>query len=290
MSSANGLLRPDSFEAASCGPETLDHQAEGEDLRPVLRALPLGAVRQVLEIGSGTGTLACALAGELDGRGEVLSIDVSEAQVREAAARAAAIPNVRFLRGDVLDAPSLADHTEACDLVVCRYLLMYLIPRGLADLALATMIQCTRAGGTVACIEADVDFGHDRYPPPPEPLASTLPNLVTYYRAAGRIEWRAGLRLFELMTAAGLQDVAVAVADGRVIQGGRPSALAAHGADNAAELLGPVLDAMGIGARADEVERQWRAYLADPRSFLYTPVFVGTGRKGAGHAHEQPSG
>jgi hypothetical protein len=162
-------------------------------------------------------------------------------------------------------------------LVIEKYLLMHLVPRRREGALLARMRDSLRRGGRVALIEPDVNFGAERYPLPPEPLASVLPRIVDYYRRHDLIEWRCGLQLFHHLRQAGFSAVKVSLVDGRILSGGSPRPLVEHGCRDVEELIEPCLAEMGMIEKTAMVAKQWRDYLRDPASFLYTPIFLGEG-------------
>ncbi len=98
---------------------------------------------RVLDVACGTGDLACGLAEAVGPAGEVVGVDLSQAMVDAAAARAAeaCVANVRFER---MDAQSLALPDAAFDVVTCCFGLMYLPD---PELALAQMRRVLRPGG-----------------------------------------------------------------------------------------------------------------------------------------------
>jgi len=271
--------------------DTLEEQAEGENLDAIVAALPLNGVRTVLDIGCGTGALTRRIARVLESAGSrsqgdevetlVYGVDISRDHV-EGARRLADVQglrNVRFLEGDFLHG-DIDDHLPAdVDLIVEKYLLMHVVLQEKHHALLAGMQRRLRPGGRVALIEPDVNFGGDRYPPPPEPLASVLPRIVEYYRRQRLIEWRCGPQLFHHLREAGYADVRVTLVDGRIIAGGTPAALVEHASRDVEALIEPCLVEMGIGDRLVLVAEQWRAYLRQPASLLYTPIFLGVGTK-----------
>lgn len=257
--------------------EALEEQAEGENLDAIFSAAFLDGVRRVLDVGCGTGFLARRLARTLGSEGLVYGLDVSRDHVEHARLLAGreSVSNVHFIEGDFLagDCGLPADF----DLVIEKYLLMHQVSQRRVHAFLARMRSRARPGGRVALIEPDVNFGAERHPPPPEPLASVLPRIVDYYRRHELIEWRCGLHLFHHLHEAGFSAVKVSLVDGRIISGGAPRALVEHGCRSVEELVEPCLTEMGMAGKTALVAGQWREYLRGPTSFLYTPIFLGEG-------------
>jgi SAM-dependent methyltransferase len=228
----------------------------------------------VLEVGCGTGAMARQIARRLGDAGEIVGLDLSGDHVEFATSVAAskALENLRFQRGDGRRPPE--EFLEGFDVVIARYVLMYAIAdNSVTDLILG-MIRCLRPGGRLLLIEADINFGSHMYPPPAEPLASVMRELVRYYRDQGGIEWRAGIRLFQWLTDAGLIDIDVRLLDCRIIRGGHPRTLVKHDGLDLETLMAPVLGSGLEGTKAGWLAEQWRGLLADARSFVYTPVFI----------------
>jgi SAM-dependent methyltransferase len=263
------------------GPDiaALELQARGENLAAMATAMPLRGATRLLDVGCGTCAFTRVVAASGDSQAIITGLDVSLEHLSYAAnaLRRHRITNIRLIAGDFLDDQTLRDLGTGYDLVFCRYVLMYMLPRGLGQTFVSRMIHLARPGGYVVCIEPDVNFGFDRYPDPPEPLASVLRDLASCHRALGLVEWRTGVRLFGELRAAGLSDVQVSLVDGRVIQGGRPEALAEHAGLGVEELLEPCVRDVQITSLG-EVATQWRAYVSSPDSFLYHPIFMAVGR------------
>ena len=78
---------------------------------------------RALDLGCGLGLLSTRLADRAD---QVTGIDIAQAAVDRAAARASAYPNVSFMQGDAADLPSSLD--GQFDLVVIADALYYLPP------------------------------------------------------------------------------------------------------------------------------------------------------------------
>jgi len=261
-------------------PEALELQAAGEELETMISALPIGTAGSILEVGCGSGAFTRALARSAPAGCRVVGVDTSRSAVGEASRLAGVhrLRNLEFTVADILRPRSLDALAGRFDLVVCRYFLMYMTPRGLAGQCLRGMRSCARPAGLVACVEVDANFGQDRYPPPSPRLDEVLRRIVPLYREQGLVDWRCGLTLNTCLREAGLSDVHVRVVDGRVIAGGEPAALVEHGCLNVEELLEPCLAELGRPGELAAMAGEWRAYLRSPASFVYTPVFLGWGR------------
>jgi ubiquinone/menaquinone biosynthesis C-methylase UbiE len=257
----------------------LELQAEGEDVESMIRALPLEGVKKVLEVGSGSGVAARLLAQLMGDTVKVFGLDSSPEHIAYAQERARnqQLHNLEFISGDILDEDSLSGLDNDFDLVYCRYLMMYMVPKKLDQFCLANMKRCIRPEGKVVCIEPDVNFGQERYPPPPQPLLTVLNELVDFYREQEQIEWRCGVRLYDCMRRAGFSRVEVKLVNGRILQGGHPRELAQHGAMDVEALIHPCLKRMGKTDLLTLAVRQWRDYLIRPDTFLYTPIFMAIG-------------
>src|SRR5262249_20404806 len=146
--------------------ETLELQAAGEDLDAIVRQLPLDGVRSVLDVGCGSGALTRAIACRLPRRAEIWGIDLTERHVQRARALAAAEGlKATYLVADLFDPPpGLA---RRFDLVCEKYVLMNCAPRGLGEALVQRLSALAVPGGSIALVEADINFGADRFPPPP---------------------------------------------------------------------------------------------------------------------------
>src|SRR5215203_2370469 len=254
------------YESFTSDIEALELQAQGENLEAFIYALPLDRVESVLEVGCGSGAFIRAVARVLGPEARVCGVDISEDHINygQQIVQRDSLRNVSLVVGDVLD-EGIADVVgRDFDLVLCRYVLMYMIPKSLEKACLSQMKRLARSGGKVVCIEPDVNFGQERFPSPPDKLSRILSHLVAYYSQHGLIEWRSGIQLYHHLRSAGIMDVEVKLVDGRIIQGGFPKQLVEHGSKDVERLLHPYLEYIGVPELVDEVAEQWREYLRSP--------------------------
>lgn len=272
---ASGYGRLSGLDASN---ERLELQAAGEDIPALVVGLELYPSRRILEIGCGSGAVTREIARQHP-TSEVVGVDLTHRHIEYATAAAAqaGLKNVRFMRGDGRDPP--AQFVGHFDVVMARYVFMYAMADGSAGDLLAGMVRCLRPGGALLLVEADINFGSHMNPPPQEPLASVMREVVSYYRELGSIEWRAGIHLFELLTDAGLEGATVKLLDCRIIQGGHPSALVEHDGKDIETLIAPVVGRVPEAYVAGDMTMQWRRLLGDTRSFIYTPIFLARWRK-----------
>ncbi len=107
---------------------------------------------QVVEIGCGSGNIACWLAQQVGEGGSVIGVDVSPAQIEQARlqAQSAGLSNVTFMVADAYDPGLTAD---SFDLVYSRLVLMHLThPLE----ALRQMQALLKLGGRLVCEEMDL--------------------------------------------------------------------------------------------------------------------------------------
>ncbi len=111
--------------------------------RRLFDRLRLRSGDRVLDVACGTGGLACELAAAVGPAGQVVGIDLSQAMVDAAKARAAkaGLRNTCF---DRMDAQALTMPDAAFDVVTCCFGLMYLPD---PEQALAQMRRVLRPGG-----------------------------------------------------------------------------------------------------------------------------------------------
>ena len=255
--------------------ETLELQAEGENTQSIIDCLPLNGVTSVLDVGCGGGSLTRAIARRLGPHARIRGIDVAAEHIAHASRMAAGSSQFEYEQIDVFG--DLSRYEQRYDLVLEKYVLMSVFPFERGQDFIQRLGRCARPGGSVALIEADINFGQDRYPVAPPPLAAILPSIVEFYRHKELIEWRCGVQIFGRMKLAGLRDVRVRLADGRIIAGGEPRALVEHSNTDIEQLIEPCLRWLNLNLDVSLVASQWREYFANSCSFVYNPIFVCAG-------------
>ena len=197
----------------------------------LLQAAGIGPGMRVLDLGSGSGDHAFAVAG----------VERSPEAVRMARARAErlGLANVTFTVGDIHD-PAGGGPFDA---VTCRLVLMH-VPDPVA--VLRTQAGVLRPGGLVAPVELDVSTVRTL---PPVPLAVQAKGWITETFQRAGIEQSLGARLWQVLSDAGVRPAGML--------GVQPH----YGPDNpgGAALLGgivrtltPVMERTGV-ATAEEV-------------------------------------
>jgi SAM-dependent methyltransferase len=209
--------------------------------RQLLQEAGLAPDTRVLDVGSGHGDVALLVRRLTGDAGEVIGVDTSAGAVAAATDRVGrlGITNVRFIEGNaaemVFDRPF--------DAVVGRLVLMY-SPDPLATLR--KLIRHVRPGGLIVLQEFDV---HGCFSFPPLPLYDTCVRwLVATFERTGA-DPRLGLKLFSLLTKAGLRSPSLRL--DAVIAGG-PDSPAVGAISEVIRSLLPAMEKFGI-ATADEV-------------------------------------
>lgn len=117
-----------------------------ESIRTILVNIPTGRIRQVLDVGCNTGFATIELASWLDAK--VTGIDLNEESLRHATEKAqkAALSNVTFMRGNLLDLPF---DDEQFDMVYCNNVTSFVADRAKASEEYARVL---RPGGILAAV------------------------------------------------------------------------------------------------------------------------------------------
>ncbi len=177
----------------------LDAQAEflREPTRVLLEASGIGPGMRVLDLGTGPGHVAIAVAELVGPDGEVVGVEKDPHMVELARARAQHLPQVRVMEGDVTS----WREAEPFDAVVGRLILFHLPdPVGI----LRHHQEALRAGGRVVML--DYDLGGLRAEPS-NPLAARMAELVVAaFRAVGA-DPTIGSRLQGMLSSSGVEDV-----------------------------------------------------------------------------------
>src|SRR5262249_26701396 len=128
------------------------HEVYGPGTEALLRRVGLRDGQRIVEVGCGSGNIACWVAQQIAPSGSVVAIDFARDQI-EQARRQAQSRNLRYIEfhgGDAY-APRLPEGSS--DLVYCRLVLSHLTQPAAA---LAAMRSLARPGGLVVCEEIDI--------------------------------------------------------------------------------------------------------------------------------------
>jgi HAD superfamily hydrolase (TIGR01490 family) len=120
--------------------------------REFLKKVGLMPGMTVLEVGCGTGNMACWIAEQVGVNGTVYALDSSENQLRVAKenAKNSDINTINFMHLCIYDLDKLL---LQFDLIYCRYVLLHLKD---VDKALAIMCNKLKPGGIIACEEPTI--------------------------------------------------------------------------------------------------------------------------------------
>ena len=189
------------YSLGSSDPEIarLDAQAEflREPTRVLLASTGIAPGMRVLDLGTGLGHVAAAVADLVGPDGEVVGLDIDPRMLAVARARTEDLPNVRFVEGDV----TRWREDDPFDAVVGRLILFH-VPDPVG--VLRHHQEAVRPGGRVVMI--DYDIGGLRAEPS-EPLTERMAALLlAAFRAVGA-DPTIGSRLKVILAASGVEDV-----------------------------------------------------------------------------------
>jgi 2-polyprenyl-3-methyl-5-hydroxy-6-metoxy-1,4-benzoquinol methylase len=128
------------------------HEVYGPGTEALFHRVGLRDGQRVVEIGCGSGNIACWVAQQIAPNGSVMAIDISADQI-EVARKQALRRNLRNIDFQVADAYSPRLPEGTFDLVYCRLVLSHLTRPAAA---LAAMRALVRRGGLVVCEEIDI--------------------------------------------------------------------------------------------------------------------------------------
>jgi SAM-dependent methyltransferase len=227
---------------------------------------------RVLDLGTGLGHVARAVADLVGPEGEVVGVDAAPEALAVARERSRDRPNVRFVEGDVR---TWRDE-RPFDAVVGRLILFHLPDRAAV---VRHHVAQLRSGGRFVAL--DYDLGTARTEPP-TPLAARVIGWVAAAFRSAQADPLVGARLAVVLAEAGLADVAsVGVLThyppddprGPALLGGVARSLAARMAS--AGIASP--EEVG----ADTLVERLAAEIRDHRAVLVPPALVGAwGRVG----------
>jgi ubiquinone/menaquinone biosynthesis C-methylase UbiE len=128
------------------------HTTYGESTEALLDEVGLSPGMRAVDLGCGTGTVSRWMASRVGAAGEVIGVDVSDAQLEVARAEALRdnLGQARFQQASVYDT-GLA--RERFDLAYCRFLLCHI---GEPERALREMRALIKPGGFVVCEDVDL--------------------------------------------------------------------------------------------------------------------------------------
>jgi 2-polyprenyl-3-methyl-5-hydroxy-6-metoxy-1,4-benzoquinol methylase len=191
----------------------LIHSVYGPISRQGLDAARIGEATRVADIGCGTGTVARWMAQRITPGGSIDAIDIAEEQVeiaRSSADQLGAAP-IHYQVGSAYE-PGLPE--ASYDVVFCRLVLCHLQEPAKAVAAMAGLLA---DGGRLVLVDMDM---RDTFTMPACPFyESILAEAVFPYGAHIGVDYAVGLRLPELLSAAGLATESV-VADQPIFREG----------------------------------------------------------------------
>lgn len=117
--------------------------------RATLELLALSSGERVVDIGTGPGLLAEAMARQVGERGLVLGVDASDAMIEMASSRCQPFAQARF---EIADAAALPCETEDFDAAVCSQVLEY-VPD--VPMALDELVRVLLPGGRAVVVDTD---------------------------------------------------------------------------------------------------------------------------------------
>jgi len=172
------------------------HNVYGPGAREVLTRAGIKAGMRVADLGCGTGMVTQLLAELVGPTGEVVGVDYSPEQVKQARHLLPAdVTNVRFVAASATDTGLMR---ESFDLVYCRFLLIHLAE---PELALREMRDLLKPGGIIVCEDGDLTSAGSQ---PPSKLEE-FSNLFGALGPKWGVDYTLGRRLFRMVIDAGFE-------------------------------------------------------------------------------------
>ncbi|MEN9678350.1 MAG: hypothetical protein RIS76_4246 [Verrucomicrobiota bacterium] len=177
------------------------HEIWGSGTRQTAISAGLSPGMKVADFGCGVGTVSVLFSEIVGGEGKVTALDMSQAQLEQARARAAKAghSNIEFIEGNAT-ATDLPD--ASFDFVYCRFLLLHL-PDPMAGLT--EMRRVLRPGGTLFVEDGDLSSGYTVPPSAIDRFSELYPKLGV----ARGLDYTLGRRVHQLVRDAGFQELAV---------------------------------------------------------------------------------
>jgi ubiquinone/menaquinone biosynthesis C-methylase UbiE len=219
---------------------------------------------RVLEVGCGSGNMACWVAEQVAPHGSVLGIDNSADQIELARelAKSRGLSNVEFAVADAYS-PRLPE--ISFDFAYCRLVLMHLINP--AD-ALRTMRSLVKPGGTVLCEEMDLGVWLC------DPPAAAMTQFCELNVALGELRgehFRLGSSLHQLFREAGFAQPEVGSNFVLALRGEQKRLIGMTFDEFAPEAVREGLTSQGI---ADRIAADLRKLAADDSTLFGFPLLV----------------
>jgi len=180
--------------------EMVDRLPGADDVRArSYRQMRIGPGSAVLDAGCGIGTAVRELSNLVGPKGSASGLDISDAMITEARARASGRANVEFSTGNVCDMPY---PDQSFDAVRTERVMLYLPSR---EKAVSEMIRVTRKGGRIVISDTDIEStaitGKDRL----------QTRKITSLIADTFVNPNSGRELYGLLQHCGLADVKVEI-------------------------------------------------------------------------------
>lgn len=176
------------------------HNVYGPGARQLLMRAGIRPGMSVADLGCGTGMVTQLLAELVGPTGEVVGVDYSAEQVKQAGVQLPKrLSNVRFVQASATDTGL---PREKFDLVYCRFLLIHLSD---PEAALREMRELLKPGGIIACEDGDLSSAASEPP-------SKLEMFSELFEALGPkwgVDYTLGRRLFHMIRAANFSQVEV---------------------------------------------------------------------------------
>lgn len=172
------------------------HATYGETTEALLTEVGLAPGMRAADLGCGIGTVSRWMARQVGETGEIIGVDLSEAQLEVARNEAArqGLASLRFQQAGVYDTGLPRAHF---DLVYCRFLLCHV---GDPAAGVREMRALLKPGGMIVC--EDVDLASLECDPPSDGFARLRDLMIALGRSRG-VDYCLGPRLHRIFREAG---------------------------------------------------------------------------------------